>query len=63
MSPQPGHVLSRLGRGGSLIRMNTTGIAIVFPFIVIASFSRLAAQTPGVAGSTPTFHVEVNLSG
>jgi Ca-activated chloride channel family protein len=44
-----------------LIRLNEPRIAIVFPFIVIASLARLAAQTPEVADSTPTFHAEVNL--
>ena len=44
-----------------MFRLNTIRIAIVFPFIVIASLSRLAAQTPEVADSTPTFHAEVNL--
>jgi Ca-activated chloride channel homolog len=45
-----------------LIRLNTTRIAIiVVSFIVIASLSRLTAQSPEVADSPPTFHAEVNL--
>src|ERR1700733_6910322 len=36
-------------------------IAIALSLIVIASLSRLDAQRPEVADSTPTFHTEVNL--